>query len=172
MPTQAPRAARLWICISWHQLIPCSSIKGSVRVFPLLSCLPGHARRAATLAGWQGSWEREWAPLASSAMASSAEAFPFLFVNLRLWNQRRYRGWFCFQGAVFFRNQISSDLTRGWARDSLTPGRHSLQVRCCPPGTTAFAPTKGVGEPVCRRLYTQKGKEWLPTSSTWSFPAI
>ena len=120
MLTQAPRAARLWICISWHQLIPCSGIKGSVRVFPPLSRLPGHARRAVTLAGLQGSWGREWAHLASSAMASSAEAFPFLFVNLRLWNQRCYRGWFCFQGAVFpWPNQFWSHKRLGvWQRDS------------------------------------------------------
>lgn len=59
--------------------------QGSVRVFPP-TVLSSRSRQEGShpgrIAGELG--EGEWAPLASSAMASSAEAFPFLFVNLRL----------------------------------------------------------------------------------------
>ena len=123
---------------------------------PPLSRLPGHARRAVTLAGLQGSWGREWVPLASPAMASSVDTFLFLFANLCLWNQRYYRGWFCFQGAVFFCGQISFNLKRGWVRGSVTPSRHSLQVGAVPPGTAAFAPTEGVGEQSAKIIHTER----------------
>lgn len=75
MPTQAPRAARLWICISWHQLIPCSGIESSVRVFPVYPT--SHCLRALILVGLHGSPRWEWEPLGSSSMAPFGEAFLF-----------------------------------------------------------------------------------------------
>ena len=75
MPTQAPRAARLWICMSWCQLIPCSGIESSVCVFPLYPT--SHCRRAVILVGLHGSRRWQWEPLGSSSTAPFGEAFPF-----------------------------------------------------------------------------------------------
>lgn len=59
---------------------------------------------------------------------------------------------------MFFCGQISSNLQRGWARDSTAPGRHSLQVGAVPPGTAAFGPTEGVGEQSAEN-YTRRKEE-------------
>lgn len=72
---------------------------------------------------------------------------------------------------VFLRpNQFQSPKRLGaWQHDS----RQTQPAGgCCPPGDRCLWSHRRGGWAVCRKLYTQKGREWLPTSSTWSFPAI
>lgn len=70
--------------------------------------------------------------LGAPRLGPCPEAFPVLFTNLHLLNQRRNGRLICFQGTVFFHGRISSDRDGGPGRGGEGCGWGALKVGCPP----------------------------------------